>query len=77
KANLIIRGLRSAGDFEYETQMTAMNRAMAPEIETIFLPASPEVGFVSSTLVRQIVGMGGVVDPFVPASVLKKINELK
>ena len=77
KANLIIRGLRSAGDYEYETQMTAMNRAMAPEIETIFLPASPEVGFVSSTLVRQIVGMGGVVDPFVPASVLKKINELK
>ena len=77
KANLIIRGLRSAGDFEYETHMTAMNRVMAPEIETIFLPASPEVGFVSSTLVRQIVGMGGVVDPFVPASVLKKINELK
>ena len=77
KANLIIRGLRSAGDFEYEAQMTAMNRAMVPEIETIFLPASPEVGFVSSTLVRQIVGMGGVVDPFVPASVLKKINELK
>ena len=77
KANLIIRGLRSAGDFEYEAQMTAMNRAMAPEIETIFLPASPEVGFVSSTLVRQIVGMGGVVEPFVPASVLKKINELK
>lgn len=76
-ASLIIRGLRSAGDFEYETQMTAMNRAMAPEIETIFLPASPQVGFVSSTLVRQIVGMGGVVDPFVPASVLKKINELK
>jgi len=77
KANLIIRGLRSASDFEYEMQMTAMNRAMAQEIETIFLPASPEVGFVSSTLVRQIVGMGGVVDPFVPASVLKKINELK
>ena len=77
KANLIIRGLRAAGDFEYETQMTAMNRAMAPEIEPIFLPASPEVGFVSSTLVRQSVGRGGVVDPFVPASVLKKINELK
>jgi pantetheine-phosphate adenylyltransferase len=50
---------------------------MAPEIKTIFLPASPQVGFVSSTLVRQIVGMGGVVDPFVPTSVLKKINELK
>ena len=76
-AKLIIRGLRSAGDFEYETQMTAMNRAMAPDVETIFLPASPEVGFVSSTLVRQIVAMDGVVDPFVPLSVLKEISDLK
>lgn len=76
-AKLIIRGLRSAGDFEYETQMTAMNRAMAPDVETIFLPASPEVGFVSSTLVRQIVAMDGVVDPFVPASVLEEIIKLK
>lgn len=76
-AKLIIRGLRSAADFEYETQMTAMNRAMAPDVETIFLPASPEVGFVSSTLVRQIVAMDGVVDPFVPASVLEEIIKLK
>ena len=76
-AKLIIRGLRSAADFEYETQMTAMNRSMAPDVETIFLPASPEVGFVSSTLVRQIVAMDGVVDPFVPASVLEEIIKLK
>lgn len=76
-ARIIIRGLRTAADFEYEAQMTAMNRTMAPEIETVFLPASPEVGFVSSTLVRQIAGMGGSVEKFVPTSVLNKIIALK
>ena len=53
--------------------MTAMNRSMAPEIETVFLPASPEVGFVSSTLVRQILAMGGDISSFVPPSVLEII----
>ena len=72
-ASLIIRGLRTAGDFEYEAQMTSMNRQMAPEVETVFLTASPEVSFVSSTLVRQILAMGGDISPFVPKCVLEKI----
>ena len=71
KANLIIRGLRSAGDFEYETQMTAMNRAMAPEIETIFLPASPEVGLFRRHWFARLSAWAGC-RPVCPASVLKK-----
>lgn len=72
-ANIILRGLRTAADYEYETQMTSMNRSMAPEIETVFLPAAPDVSFVSSTLVRQILAMGGDISPFVPRSVLEEI----
>ncbi len=72
-ANLIIRGLRTAADFDYEAQMTSMNRAMAPEIETVFLAASANVGFISSTLIRQIHAMGGDVSPFVPRVVLDNI----
>jgi pantetheine-phosphate adenylyltransferase len=70
---LIIRGLRNAEDFEYEAQMTAMNRAMAPEVETVFLTAAPDVSFISSTLVRQILAMGGDISPFVPKVVLENI----
>lgn len=73
-AHIILRGLRTAADYEYEAQMTSMNRSMAPEIETVFLPASPEVSFVSSTLVRQILAMGGDISPFVPQSVLNEIK---
>ena len=72
-ANVIIRGLRGAVDFEYETQMVGMNRVMNPHDETVFLGASPETQFISSTLVRQIAGMGGDITPFVPASVKKKV----
>ncbi|MBX3447194.1 MAG: pantetheine-phosphate adenylyltransferase [Parvibaculaceae bacterium] len=72
-ANVIIRGLRGAVDFEYETQMVGMNRVMNPKVETVFLAASPETQFISSTLVRQIAGMGGDITPFVPASVKKKV----
>ena len=72
-ASLILRGLRTAADFEYEAQMTSMNRSMAPEVETVFLAASANVGFISSTLVRQIHAMGGDVTPFVPKVVLENI----
>jgi pantetheine-phosphate adenylyltransferase len=72
-ASLIIRGLRTAADFEYEAQMTSMNRSMSPDVETVFLAASPDVGFISSTLVRQINAMGGDISPFVPKVVLQNI----
>lgn len=72
-ANVIIRGLRGAVDFEYETQMVGMNRIMKPSVETVFLSASPETQFISSTLVRQIASMGGDISRFVPKRIEKKI----
>lgn len=72
-ANVIIRGLRGSVDYEYEAQMVGMNRTMKPNVETVFLTASPETQFISSTLVRQIAGMGGDISRFVPKRVEKKI----
>ena len=72
-ATVIIRGLRGAVDFEYETQMVGMNRVMNPHVETVFLAASPATQFISSTLVRQIASMGGDITPFVPSSVKAKV----
>ena len=68
-ATLILRGLRDATDFDYEMQMAGMNAAMAPELHTIFLPASASARHITATLVRQIAQMGGDVSPFTPASV--------
>ncbi|MGE0749191.1 MAG: pantetheine-phosphate adenylyltransferase [Variibacter sp.] len=72
-ATVLVRGLRDASDFDYEMQMAGMNGAMAPAVQTVFLPASPEVRPITATLVRQIAGMGGDVTPFVPASVAKRL----
>ena len=66
-ASLIVRGLRDSTDFDYEMQMAGMNAAMAPTIDTIFLPASAHARHITATLVRQIAAMGGDVSPFVPA----------
>ncbi|MEX0852156.1 MAG: pantetheine-phosphate adenylyltransferase [Bauldia sp.] len=68
-ATILIRGLRDANDFEYEMQMVGMNEAMSPEVQTVFLPASPGVRHITATLVRQVAEMGGDAAPFVPASV--------
>ena len=68
-ASMLIRGLRDASDFDYEMQMAGMNEAMAPDIQSVFLPASPLARPITATLVRQIAGMGGDVSSFVPASV--------
>jgi pantetheine-phosphate adenylyltransferase len=72
-AGILIRGLRDGTDLDYEMQMAGMNAAMAPDIQTVFLPASPSVRPITATLVRQIAGMGGDVSAFVPAAVAKKI----
>ena len=72
-ATIIVRGLRDATDFDYEMQMAGMNGAMAPSIDTIFLPASSEVRHITATLVRQIAVMGGNVDAFVPGPVAKAL----
>jgi pantetheine-phosphate adenylyltransferase len=73
-ATLLIRGLRSATDFDYEMEMAGMNGTMAPEVQTVFLPASPSVRPITATLVRQIASMDGDVSQFVPASVAARLK---
>jgi pantetheine-phosphate adenylyltransferase len=73
-ATLLIRGLRDGTDLDYEMQMAGMNRQMAPDIQTIFLPAGTASRPITATLVRQIAGMGGDVSAFVPAAVLKALQ---
>jgi pantetheine-phosphate adenylyltransferase len=68
-ANVIIRGLRDAGDFDYEMQMAGMNAAMVPDVETVFLASSPETRYIAASFVRQIAAMGGDVTAFVPVPV--------
>ena len=63
-ATILIRGLRDGSDFDYEMQMAGMNGAMAPDVQTVFLPASPASRPITATLVRQIAGMGGDVSGF-------------
>src|SRR5215213_2855276 len=74
-ATMLIRGLRDATDFDYEMQMAGMNGAMAPDIQTVFLPASPASRPITATLVRQIAGMGGDVSGFVPAPVAARLKK--
>jgi pantetheine-phosphate adenylyltransferase len=73
-ATAIFRGLRDATDFDYEMQMSGMNGAMADDIDTVFLPASPDVRHITATLVRQIALMGGDVKPFVSRDVAKALK---
>ena len=73
-ATLLIRGLRDGTDFEYEMQMAGMNGAMAAEVQTVFLPASPAVRPIAATLVRQIASMGGDVSAFVPPTVAARLK---
>ena len=74
-AATLIRGLRDGTDFDYEMQMAGMNAGLAPDIQTIFLPASPAVRPIAATLVRQIAGMGGDVSGFVPAAVAAQLKK--
>ena len=73
-ASILIRGLRSGSDFDYEIQMAGMNGAMAPDVQTVFLPASPAVRPITATLVRQIASMGGDVSPFVPPAIATRLK---
>ena len=73
-ATLLIRGLRDGTDLDYEMQMAGMNSRMAPDIQTVFLPAGIESRPITATLVRQIATMGGDVSPFVPPPVLDALK---
>ena len=63
--NVLIRGLRAVSDFEYEFQLANMNRAMSPNLESVFLTPKAKFSFLSSTLVREIASMGGQLSAFV------------
>src|SRR5215475_14102256 len=73
-ATIMIRGLRDGTDLDYEMQLAGMNETMAPEVHTVFLPASPVVRPITATLVRQIAGMGGDVSAFVPPLVAAQLK---
>ena len=75
EATLLIRGLRDGTDFDYEMQMAGMNGAIAPKINTVFIPESPPVRPITATLVRQIAKMGGEIRDFVPQNVAQKLRE--
>ncbi len=72
---IMIRGLRDGTDLDYEMQMSGMNGEMAPEVMTVFLPASPAVRHITATLVRQIASMNGDITAFVPPVVAKAITQ--
>jgi pantetheine-phosphate adenylyltransferase len=74
-ASLLIRGLRDGTDLDYEMQMAGMNETIAPELTTVFVPASALVRPITATLVRQIATMGGDVSAFVPPLVLHRLNK--
>ena len=76
KATVILKGLRAISDFDYEFAMAQLNRKMAPEIETVFMMASPEHAFLSSSGVKEIVAFGGPVEDLVPATVARRLAEL-
>ncbi|MEM7302280.1 MAG: pantetheine-phosphate adenylyltransferase [Pseudomonadota bacterium] len=74
-AAVLVRGLRDGTDLDYEMQMAGMNGTMAPDIQTIFFPASPSTRPITATLVRQVAKMGGDVSPFVPEPVLEALKD--
>lgn len=73
-ATIMIRGLRDGTDLDYEMQISGMNETMAPEVHTVFVPASVAVRPITATLVRQIAKMGGDVSAFVPSSVAASLK---
>jgi pantetheine-phosphate adenylyltransferase len=75
-AKVIVKGLRVISDFEWEFQMNQLNRTLAPEVETVYVMASPQVSFVSSSGVKEIASFGGNVDELVPESVACRFKEL-
>ncbi len=75
-AKTMVKGLRVISDFEWEFQMNHLNRTLAPEIETVYVMASPQYSFVSSSGVKEIAAFGGSVDELVPEAVARRFREL-
>ena len=73
-ANIILRGLRTVADFEYEFQLVGMNRVLEPSIETVFLAPAEHLSYISSTLVREIASYGGDISKFVDPAVVEAMK---
>ena len=76
EAKAIVKGLRVISDFEWEFQMNQLNRHLAPDVETVYVMASPQVSFVSSSGVKEIAAFGGDVSALVPEPVARRLQEL-
>ena len=76
EAKVIVKGLRVISDFEWEFQMNQLNRTLAPDIETVYVMASPQVSFVSSSGVKEIASFGGNVEELVPLAVARRLREV-
>ncbi len=74
-AKAIVKGLRVISDFEWEYQMNQLNRHLAPDIETVYVMARPEVSFISSSGVKEIAAFGGTVEGLVPETVAVRLRE--
>ena len=74
-ARAIVKGLRAISDFEYELEMNQLNRRQDPEIESVYLMASPQYSFLSSSGVKELATFGGKIDDLVPAEVARRLQE--
>ncbi len=75
KIPVVVRGLRAVSDFEYEFQLAAMNRSLAPDVETMFLTPSEQFSFISSSLVREVAALGGNLSAFVSTDVQRALEQ--
>lgn len=75
-ATALVRGLRAVSDFEYEIQLAAINRRLNSELETVFLSPAEDLGFVSSSIVRELARLGGSVGDFVPPAVVQALDSI-
>jgi pantetheine-phosphate adenylyltransferase len=73
--NILLRGMRTVSDFEYELQMALSNKTLSPEIETIFMVTEGEYSHISSSLIKEIIALGGSAKEMIPESVEKKLRE--
>ena len=71
----IVKGLRAISDFEYELEMNQLNRRQAPDIESVYLMASPKYSFLSSSGVKELATFGGDIDDLVPDEVARRLKE--
>lgn len=74
-ASVIVKGLRTVGDFEYEFQMALLNKALNPEYETMFMMTDSKYSYISSSMVKELAGFHGNLTGLVPAQIISKINQ--